>query len=47
MRSPLFVHLLKSGEVKESDMEMVNHVSGVDDHSMYTCIACVAACPLG
>lgn len=47
MRSPLFVHLLKSGEVKESDMEMVNHVSGVDDHSMYTCMACVAACPLG
>lgn len=47
MRSPLFVHLLKSGDVKESDMTMVNHVSGVDDHSMYTCIACVAACPLG
>lgn len=47
MKSPLFIHLLKSGEVKESDAELVNHVSGVDDHSMYTCIACVAACPLG
>lgn len=47
MRSPLFVHLLKSGEVSEADMELVNQVTGVDDHSMYTCVACVAVCPLG
>jgi epoxyqueuosine reductase QueG len=47
MRSPLFLHLLKSGDVREADIGMVNQVSGVDDHSMYTCIACVAACPLG
>lgn len=46
MRSPLFSHLMKSGEVKESDLELVNHVAAVDDHSMYTCVACVAACPL-
>ena len=47
MRSPLFSHLLKSGEVREADVGMLNQVSGVDDHSMYMCIACVAACPLG
>lgn len=46
IRSPLFLHLLKSGEIDEADIEMVNQVCGVDDHSMYTCIACVAACPL-
>jgi epoxyqueuosine reductase QueG len=47
IRSPLFLHLLKSGEVIDAEMEMVNQVSGVDDHSMYNCIACVAACPRG
>lgn len=45
MRSPLFTHMLKSGEVDEGDIAMVNQVTGVDDHSMYTCIACVASCP--
>ena len=47
IRSPVFLHLLKSGEVTEAEIEMVNQVSSVDDHSMYTCVACVASCPLG
>ncbi len=45
MRSPLFIHLMKSGEVADSEAALINHISAVDDHSMYTCIACVAACP--
>lgn len=47
MKSPLFIHLVKSGEVADSDVSLINHISAVDDHSMYTCIACVAACPYG
>ena len=45
MRSPLFIHLVKSGEVADGDVSLINHIAAVDDHSMYTCIACVAACP--
>lgn len=47
IRSPIFLHLLKSGEVNDAEIPMVSQVCSVDDHSMYTCIACVAVCPLG
>ncbi len=46
MRSPLFSYLIRNSEVKDADLELINHVAAVDDHSMYTCVACVAACPL-
>lgn len=46
MKSPLFMHLVKSGQVPDADLALINHISAVDDHSMYTCVACVAACPL-
>ena len=45
MRSPLFSNLMKSKNFGSEDAQMVNHVSAVDDHSMYRCIKCVSVCP--
>jgi len=44
-RSPLFAHLLRAGAVGAGQDAMLNLTTAVDDHSWYTCIQCVAACP--
>ncbi|AFM24260.1 hypothetical protein [Desulfomonile tiedjei] len=43
--SPLFSHMMKSGKPQPKELQMLNHVTAVDDHSWYSCIACVAVCP--
>jgi epoxyqueuosine reductase len=45
MKSPLFSYLMKSRAFDPAEVPMLNQVTGVDDHSMYTCIKCVSACP--
>jgi len=45
MRSPIFSNLMKAGNFGSEDVQMINHVTAVDDHSMYRCIQCVSACP--
>lgn len=45
MRSPLFSYFMKTKAFDVSDAGMINLVTGVDDHSMYTCTKCVSACP--
>ncbi|MBU0513997.1 MAG: hypothetical protein KJ621_04425 [Proteobacteria bacterium] len=45
MKSPLFSHLMGSKKYDDSEAELINLVTGVDDHSMYTCIKCVSMCP--
>jgi epoxyqueuosine reductase QueG len=46
MRSPLFSNLMKAGHFGSEDAQVINHVTAVDDHSMYKCIQCVSVCPL-
>jgi len=45
MKSPLFSYLMKNGSFDPSEIESLNHITGVDDHSIYTCIRCVSKCP--
>lgn len=45
MRSPIFSIFMKDGKFGSEDVQMINHVTAVDDHSMYQCIKCVSACP--
>jgi epoxyqueuosine reductase len=45
MRSPIFSNLMKAGNFGSQDVQMINHVTAVDDHSMYRCIQCVSVCP--
>jgi len=45
MRSPIFSSMMKTGEIPPQDVQMINHVTAVDDHSMYQCIQCVSVCP--
>ena len=45
MRSPIFSNLMKVGNFGSIDVQMINHVTAVDDHSMYQCIKCVSICP--
>jgi epoxyqueuosine reductase QueG len=45
MRSPIFSHFMGVTGIKSEDIQMINHVTAVDDHSMYRCIKCVSACP--
>jgi len=45
MRSPIFSNLMKAGNFVSEDVQMINHVAAVDDHSMYRCIKCVSVCP--
>jgi epoxyqueuosine reductase len=45
MRSPIFSNLMKAGKFGSADVQMINHVTAVDDHSMYRCIQCVSVCP--
>jgi len=45
MRSPIFSGLMKAGNFGSEDVQMINHLAAVDDHSMYRCIKCVSLCP--
>jgi epoxyqueuosine reductase len=45
MKSPIFSNLMKAGDFDSIDVQMINHVTAVDDHSMYRCIQCVSVCP--
>ena len=45
MRSPIFSNLMKAVNFGSEDVQMINHVTAVDDHSMYRCIQCVSVCP--
>ena len=45
MKSPIFSYLMKTKAFDPLEAPLVNHVSAVDDHSMYTCINCVSKCP--
>ncbi|MBM4306864.1 MAG: hypothetical protein FJ123_09025 [Deltaproteobacteria bacterium] len=45
MRSPIFSNLMKTGNFDSEDVQMINHLTAVDDHSMYRCIQCVSVCP--
>jgi epoxyqueuosine reductase QueG len=45
MRSPIFSNLMKASNFGSEDVQMINHVTAVDDHSMYKCIKCVSVCP--
>jgi epoxyqueuosine reductase QueG len=45
MKSPVFSYLMKTKAFDPSEAALINHVSAVDDHSMYTCINCVSKCP--
>jgi hypothetical protein len=36
---------MKTKAFEPSEAPIINHVAAVDDHSMYTCIDCVAKCP--
>jgi epoxyqueuosine reductase len=45
MRSPIFSHFMGMGNRKTEEVQMINHVTAVDDHSMYRCIRCVSVCP--
>lgn len=44
-KAPLFSYLMKTKTFDPADVPMLNHVTGVDDHAMYTCIKCVSTCP--
>jgi epoxyqueuosine reductase len=45
MRSPIFTSFMKTGNISSEDVQMINHLTAVDDHSMYRCIQCVSVCP--
>lgn len=44
-KSPLFTYFMKKGQDNTEDIQMINHLTAVDDHSMYQCIKCVSVCP--
>jgi epoxyqueuosine reductase QueG len=43
--SPIFSNMMKTGKVASQNVQMINHLTAVDDHSMYHCIRCVSICP--
>lgn len=45
MKTPIFSYLMKTKAFDPSDAPLINHVTSVDDHAMYTCINCVSKCP--
>jgi epoxyqueuosine reductase QueG len=45
MKSPIFTNFMKTASVGSEDIQMINHLTAVDDHSMYRCIRCVSVCP--
>ncbi|MCB2187174.1 MAG: hypothetical protein KQJ78_12195 [Deltaproteobacteria bacterium] len=44
--SPLYRFLKRAGAAKQGEEGILNLTTAVDDHSWYTCLECVAACPL-
>ena len=44
-KSPLFPYFMKKGQNNTKDIQMINHLTAVDDHSIYRCIKCVSVCP--
>jgi epoxyqueuosine reductase QueG len=44
-KSPIFSNLMKTANIGSEDVQMINHLTAVDDHSMYRCIKCVSVCP--
>jgi len=44
-KSPIFSNFMKMGQSGHEDAQMINHLTAVDDHSMYRCIKCVSVCP--
>ena len=45
MRSPIFSNMMKTNKMTPQDVQMINHLTAVDDHSAYRCIKCVSVCP--
>ena len=45
MKSPIFSNLMGAKDISPEDIQMINHLTAVDDHSMYRCIKCVSICP--
>ncbi len=45
MKSPIFSSFMKAADIGSKDVQMINHLTAVDDHSMYQCIKCVSVCP--
>lgn len=45
IKSPIFSHLMKMDHTGHEDVQMMNHLTAVDDHSMYRCVKCVSMCP--
>ncbi|MBM4340127.1 MAG: epoxyqueuosine reductase [Deltaproteobacteria bacterium] len=44
-KSPMFSYFMKQEQNSAEDIKMLNHLTAVDDHSMYQCIKCVSVCP--
>ena len=44
-RSPIFSDFMKRGGTRSEEIQAINHLTAVDDHSMYRCIKCVSVCP--
>jgi epoxyqueuosine reductase len=44
-RSPIFSSMMKADKIPLQNVHMINHLTAVDDHSMYQCIKCVSVCP--
>jgi epoxyqueuosine reductase QueG len=44
-KSPIFSNFMRMGHMGHEDVQMINHLTAVDDHSMYRCIKCVSVCP--
>lgn len=45
MKSPLFSNFKRLNNFNDDDVQMINHVTAIDDHSWYRCIKCVSVCP--
>lgn len=45
MKSPIFSHFMRTLKPAPEDLQMINHITGVDDHSWYNCTKCVSMCP--
>lgn len=44
-KTPLFTHLLKSGDYSPHDIKRICLTSSADENNMNTCMNCVSACP--
>ncbi|MFH1243308.1 MAG: hypothetical protein V1689_13225 [Pseudomonadota bacterium] len=45
IKSPVFSYFMRLNEFDSRDVQMINHITAVDDHSWYLCIRCVSGCP--